>query len=78
MSENKQDGVIKAGIIALGLVFIAMIFGATYYNVNDRSLMSKNIDAAIAKGLDPISVRCSYVTTTDTICVAYAASQGKK
>lgn len=79
MSENSQDlSVIKAGIIAVALILIALIFGATIYNVNDRNLMSKNIDAAIAKGLDPISVRCSYVTNTDTICVAYAASQGKK
>ena len=79
MSENAQDlSVIKAGIIAVALMVIALIFGATFYNVNDRNLMSKNIDAAIAKGLDPISVRCSYVTNTDTICVAYAASQGKK
>lgn len=79
MSDANADlGVIKAGIIAVGLVLIAVIVGATIYNVNDRNLMSKNIDAAIAKGLDPISVRCSYVTTTDTICVAYAAAQGKK
>lgn len=79
MTDKLQElGVLKAGIFAIALMVIALIFGATYYNVNDRNLMSKNIDAAIAKGLDPISVRCSFVTTTDTICVAYAASQGKK
>jgi hypothetical protein len=79
MSESTGElSVIKAGIIAVGLVILAVIVGATIYNVNDRALMAKNIDAAIAKGLDPISVRCSYVTNTDTICVAYAAAQGKK
>ena len=79
MSDSNSDlGVIRTGIISAGLVLIASIVGVTYYNVNDRVLMSKNIDAAIAKGLDPISVRCSYVTNTDTICVAYAAAQGKK
>ena len=79
MTDKLQElGVLKAGIFAIALMMIALIFGATYYNVNDRNLMSKNIDAAIAKGLDPISVRCSYVTNVDTICVAYAASQGKK
>jgi hypothetical protein len=51
--------------------------GGTYYNINDRILMSKNIDSAIAKGMDPLSVRCSFVTNTDTICVAYAASNKK-
>jgi uncharacterized paraquat-inducible protein A len=79
MTDKLQEyATIKAGIYAIGLVIIALIFGATYYNVNDRNLMAKNIDSAIAKGLDPVSVRCSYVTNTDTICVAYAASQGKK
>ena len=78
MSNANTDGVIKSGIVAVGLTMIAMIIGVSIYNVNDRSLMSKNIDSAIAKGLDPISVRCSYVTNTDTICVAYAAAQGKK
>jgi hypothetical protein len=79
MSDSNSDlGVIRTGIISAGLVLIASIVGVTYYNVNDRVLMSKNIDAAIAKGLDPISVRCSYVTHSDTICVAYAAAQGKK
>jgi len=79
MTDKLQElGVLKAGIFAIALMMIASIVGTTYYNVNDRVLMSKNIDAAIAKGLDPISVRCSYVTNTDTICVAYAAAQGKK
>ena len=78
MSNANTDSVIKSGIVAVGLTMIAMIIGVSIYNVNDRSLMAKNIDSAIAKGLDPISVRCSYVTNTDTICVAYAAAQGKK
>mgnify|MGYP003348356601 FL=1 len=78
MNETTTElGVVKAGIIAVGLIIIAAIVGATIYNVNDRVLMSKNIDSAIAKGMDPISVRCSYVTNTDTICVAYAASTKK-
>ena len=72
MSELLKD--IKTLVIALAIVVISAIIGATYYNVNDRILMSKNIDSAIAKGLDPISVRCSYAASTDTICVAFAAS----
>lgn len=69
---------VKTFVISGALVVIAAILGVTIYNVNDRILMSKNIDSAIAKGMDPISVRCSYVTNTDTICVAYAASTSKK
>ena len=75
MSELLKD--IKTLVIALATVFVSAIIATTYYNANDRILMSRNIDSAIAKGLDPISVRCSFVTNTDTICVAYAASSKK-
>jgi hypothetical protein len=75
MSELLKD--IKTIVIGVSTVILSVIIGATYYNVNDRILMSKNIDSAIAKGLDPISVRCSFVTNTDTVCVAYAASSKK-
>jgi hypothetical protein len=46
------------------------------YNINDRMLMSKNIDNAIAKGVDPLSVRCAFADGRDMICVAYGASHG--
>ena len=75
MSEFLKD--IRTLVIASATVFVSVVIGVTYYNVNDRILMSRNIDSAIAKGLDPISVRCSFVTNTDTICVAYAASSKK-
>jgi L-lactate permease len=75
MSELLKD--IKTLVIALATVVVSAIIATTYYNVNDRILMSRNIDSAIAKGLDPISVRCSFVTNTDTVCVAYAASSKK-
>lgn len=75
MSEKFSEA--KTYIIAVAIVVISAVIGITIYNVNDRVLMSKNIDSAIAKGMDPISVRCAFVTNTDTICVAYSAS-GKK
>ena len=74
MSDLRKD--IIGIIIATAIVFITAIISITVYNVNDRALMSKNIDAAIAKGVDPVAVRCSFVQQTDTICVAYAAAQG--
>lgn len=67
----------KVFFISVTLVVVSAIIGATYYNVNDRILMSRNIDSAIAKGLDPVSVRCAFAQPGDTICVAYGAS-GKK
>lgn len=77
MSDVKL-GEFKTIIISLTIVVVSAILGIVIYNVNDRTLMSKNIDSAITKGMDPISVRCSFVTNTDTICIAYAASSGKK
>ena len=61
-------------IICLSLIFLASIFGLSYYSITDRTLMAKNIDNAIAKGIDPLSVRCSYAKSDDLICVAFAAS----
>lgn len=64
-----------------GIIALSAIIGASIYFINDRRLMAQNIDTAIAKGFDPLSVRCSYAQSLDTICVAYAASHslsGKK
>lgn len=61
-------------IVSLTLVLLAAIFGLGYYNISDRSLMAQNIDNAIAKGIDPLSVRCSYAKSDDIICVAFASS----
>jgi hypothetical protein len=61
-------------IICLTLVLLASVIGLGYYYVTDRTLMAKNIDSAIAKGIDPLSVRCSYAKSDDLICVAFASS----
>ena len=56
------------------IICISMILGISAYNINDRNLMSKNIDNAIAKGIDPVSVRCAYARENDVVCVAFASS----
>jgi hypothetical protein len=61
-------------IICVTLVFFASIFGYAFYNVKDRTLMAENINNAIAKGIDPLSVRCSYAKSDDIICIAFASS----
>ena len=74
MTEVKND--FKTIVIAATIVVVSAILGAVVYNVNDRILMAKNIDNAIAKGVDPLSVRCAYADGRDMICVAYGASHG--
>jgi hypothetical protein len=61
-------------IVCLTLVILATIASMGYYYITDRQLMAGNIDNAIAKGIDPLSVRCSYAKSDDLICVAFAAS----
>ena len=78
MSEKTADKNLITIIVSVAIVAISAIISIAYYNINDRILMSKNIDAAIAKGMDPTSVRCSFAHSMDTVCVAYAAAQSRK
>ena len=64
--------------VCLTIVLLSIVGGIAYYYAHDRLLMSKNVSEAIEKGIDPLSVRCSYASQSDTVCVAYAYSkQGK-
>jgi len=74
MKENLN---VLTAIVCISIIVVTFISSIAYYNVNDRKLMSTNISEAVAKGMDPLSVRCSYTHSTDTVCVAYAASSKK-
>ena len=64
-------------MVCFTLIAISIIGSLSYYNINDRKLMSTNITDAVSKGIDPLSVRCTYAVGYDVVCVAYAAA-GKK
>jgi hypothetical protein len=55
-----------AGIISLSL-----------NQLNDRNNMARNIEAAIAKGVDPLAVKCAYETNPTATCVSYALNVKK-
>jgi hypothetical protein len=61
-------------IVCITLIALAVVASMGYYYIVDRQLMAGNIDNAVAKGIDPLSVRCSYAKSDDLICVAFAAS----
>ena len=61
-------------ILSLTLVLLVFMYSIVYYKTMDRKLMAENIEAAIAKSIDPLAVRCSYANGDDNICVAYAIS----
>lgn len=65
----RQTNLFFGGIGALLLVIIIAFWN---YKLNESNLMSKNIQDAMAKGIDPLSVRCTYAADTDNICLAYA------
>ena len=69
----EQIDEVKLYIIAISAVVLVSIIGLSVYHISDRNLMAKNINNAIEKGINPMSVRCSYVRGDDPICIAYAA-----
>jgi hypothetical protein len=63
--------------ICFTLVCISIVGSIGWYFINDRTLMSRNISEAVAKGMDPLAVRCSFAHSLDTTCVVYAATVKK-
>jgi hypothetical protein len=74
-SSKMQKEVITV-IVCITLAVCSSIAAFTIYNINDRNNMARNIESAIQKGIDPISVKCAYETNTNAVCIAY--SMGKK
>ncbi len=77
MFFKKNNDFIKIFItvaICATIIITAAIVGAYVYHLNDRNRMSQNIENAINKGIDPISVKCAYETQVNSTCIAYAAT----
>ena len=72
---EKKD--IVAIIVGGVLVAVTLIACLTYYNIKRDEGLKSNIESAIVKGIDPISVRCAY-GRSDNLCLAYALSIPKK
>ena len=62
-------------VVAVTIIACTAIISGVFYNLNDRNNMSKNIEAAISKGVDPISVKCAYEINPNALCVTYAATR---
>lgn len=78
MEEVKQKGANDLIVVAITIVLLSIVVAVGLYELNDRKLMAANIENAIAKGIDPLTVRCSYARDYDTICIAHAAASGRK
>jgi hypothetical protein len=62
-------------VICGTIVLISMIVSIAIFNLEKNKLKNQNIEQAITKGIDPLSVRCSYANSQDMVCVAHAASR---
>lgn len=59
------------------IVLCTTVISAFMFNTNSQNNMAKNIEAAIAKGVDPVSVKCAYETGYNAVCITYAATAKK-
>ena len=65
-------------IISLLTALLSVIAAMTYHNSSEIKSMEKNIDSAIAKGIDPLAVKCAYSKYADNICITYTMTLSKK
>ena len=66
-----------AFIVSIAVVIVTAILCVTYYNIKKDEQLKSNIESAIVKGIDPISVRCAY-GSSDTLCIVYATAHNKE
>ena len=70
-----EKGLSSITTVSVTLVLLSIVSAACIYGLNDRKLMAANIENAIAKGIDPLAVRCSYAKSDDIVCIAHAANR---
>ena len=70
MNNNVWTLSILAGLLSI-------VGSLAFYQYSSLKSMERNIETAIAKGIDPLAVRCAYGSSTDQICVSYAANLKK-
>jgi hypothetical protein len=78
--SSKKEKMMEKGLssittVSITLVLLSTIAAICIYGLNDRKLMAANIENAIAKGIDPLTVRCSYAKSDDIVCIAHAANR---
>ena len=62
-------------VVSIMILLCTIIVSYAFYNVNDRNNMARNIESAIQKGIDPLSVKCAYETIPNATCITYALSK---
>lgn len=71
-TKNSSSTVFTTAMVCIMILALSGVISTSLNYINDRANMAKNIEAAIAKGVDPISVKCAYETNPTSTCIAYA------
>lgn len=69
--------VFTTSIVCIMIIALSGVISTSLNYINDRNNMAKNIEAAIAKGIDPLAVKCAYETNPTATCISYALSVKK-
>lgn len=73
MSVEKTSYTVPITITVCVTIFICSVIGSftikDYYN---QTNIAKNIESAIAKGIDPLAVKCAYEQFSSPTCITYA------
>ena len=65
-------------VVGVVIMVVTSVSSIVYYNIQKDLNMKSNIESAIVKGIDPLSVRCAYSSGYDQVCMAYALTHGKQ
>ena len=77
LSKLKDNTPFITVSICVMITVMSVIISLSLNYINDRNNMAKNIEAAITKGVDPLSVKCAYETYPTATCISYALSTKK-
>ncbi len=79
MTETKSssNSIYTTSIVCVMILALSGIVSVSMNYINDRNNMAKNIEAAIAKGIDPLAVKCAYETNPTATCISYALNVKK-
>lgn len=75
--EKSNDAPVITVVVCIAIFLTACIASVSAYNLNQQNNMAKNIESAIAKGVDPISIKCTYDQVSTATCIAYALKGNK-
>ena len=72
MTESKSV-LSSIALYITACVMLSIVCATVFFMVvTEKELMSKNLERAIEKGIDPMAVRCSYADANDRVCLAYS------